>query len=215
MSEISRDFVSPKLARLLERCGYKEACVRQYAYDNAVIDGFIDPDIHCMGKGSVLCPTIQAVCRWLREEHFIHIMVDCLGRKNYLPTVQMTKSDVDKVINGNESKIGGNGFDTFEEAMETAILYCLTEIIGRKDGEDRKKAHEIGWENTKTYDPNLSKECWAEMAAIDMASWKEKQMVEKTIQWLATHAELYGGFNSGRLNDMVEAFKKDMENTKD
>jgi len=206
MSEISRDFVSPKLARLLQRCRYKEACVRQYAYDDAVIDGFIDPDTHYMGKGNVLCPTIQAVCRWLREEHFIHIMVDCLGRKNYLPTIQMTNSDVDKVMS--------DSFDTFEEAMETAIEYCLTEIIGRKDC-DRKKAHEIGWENSKHYDPNLSKECWAEMAAIDMAGWKRKQMVEKTIQWLATHAELYGGFNSGRLNDMVEAFKKDMENNKD
>ena len=39
---------------------------------------------------------------------------------------------------------------------------------------NRSKAHEIGWENSKNYDPNLSKECWAEMAAIDMGGWKDK-----------------------------------------
>lgn len=37
------------------------------------------------------------------------------------------------------------------------------------------KAHQIAWETSKDYDPLLSKEAWCEMAALDMASWLEKQ----------------------------------------
>lgn len=39
----------------------------------------------------------------------------------------------------------------------------------------RVKAHQIAWETSKHYDPSLSKESWCEMAALDMASWFEKQ----------------------------------------
>ena len=39
----------------------------------------------------------------------------------------------------------------------------------------KKKAHQIAWETSKHYDPNACKQEWCEMAAIDMASWLEKQ----------------------------------------
>lgn len=39
----------------------------------------------------------------------------------------------------------------------------------------KEKAHQIAWEMSKHYDPLLSKENWCEMAALDMASWLEKQ----------------------------------------
>lgn len=39
----------------------------------------------------------------------------------------------------------------------------------------KEKAHQIAWETSKHYDPLLSKEGWCEMAALDMASWLEKQ----------------------------------------
>lgn len=39
----------------------------------------------------------------------------------------------------------------------------------------KEKAHQIAWETSKDYDPSLSKESWCEMAALDMASWLEKQ----------------------------------------
>lgn len=40
---------------------------------------------------------------------------------------------------------------------------------------DKEKAHQIAWETSKHYDPLLSKESWCEMAALDMASWKNEQ----------------------------------------
>ena len=39
----------------------------------------------------------------------------------------------------------------------------------------KEKARQIAWETSKHYDPLLSKESWCEMAALDMASWLEKQ----------------------------------------
>lgn len=34
---------------------------------------------------------------------------------------------------------------------------------------------------------------------------------EKVIKWIALHAELYGGFNQGKLNSMCEDLRKTME----
>ena len=45
----------------------------------------------------------------------------------------------------------------------------------------KEKAHQIAWETSKDYDPLLSKEAWCEMAALDMASWLEKQGEQKPI----------------------------------
>jgi hypothetical protein len=44
----------------------------------------------------------------------------------------------------------------------------------------KEKAHQIAWEASKNYDPSLSKESWCEMAALDMASWFEKQGEKKS-----------------------------------
>ena len=35
----------------------------------------------------------------------------------------------------------------------------------------KEKAHEIAWEVSKHYDPNVCKQEWCKMAAMDMASW--------------------------------------------
>lgn len=39
----------------------------------------------------------------------------------------------------------------------------------------------------------------------------KKQWIDKATNWIALNAELYGGFNHGKLNEMVEKFKKSME----
>ena len=48
-------------------------------------------------------------------------------------------------------------------------------------------------------------------STLKMAAWKEQQMIEKMINWLALHAELYGSFNGRKLNEMAIAMKKAME----
>lgn len=48
-------------------------------------------------------------------------------------------------------------------------------------------------------------------SAIEMSTWKEQQMIEKMVNWIALHAEMYGSFNGGKLNEMAMAMKKAME----
>jgi len=38
-----------------------------------------------------------------------------------------------------------------------------------------------------------------------------KQAVDKAVNWLSLNAESYGDFNPGKLNDLVVAFRKAME----
>lgn len=40
---------------------------------------------------------------------------------------------------------------------------------------------------------------------------EHKVSVDKAVEWLSLNAELYGGFNPGKLTEMVEKFKKSME----
>ena len=40
---------------------------------------------------------------------------------------------------------------------------------------------------------------------------EHKVTVDKAVEWLSLNAELYGGFNHGKLTEMLEQFKKAME----
>ena len=51
----------------------------------------------------------------------------------------------------------------------------------------KEKAHQIAWETSKHYDPLLSKESWCEMAALDMASWIEKQGNQTILDYIQKH----------------------------
>lgn len=48
----------------------------------------------------------------------------------------------------------------------------------------REKAHEIGWQTSKHYDPNVCKQEWCEMAAMDMADWLLDNM------WISVEEQL-------------------------
>lgn len=43
------------------------------------------------------------------------------------------------------------------------------------------------------------------------AKWADSSIVEKVMEWLSLNAEFYGGFNGGKLNEMVCKLKKAME----
>ena len=76
---------------------------------------------------------------------------------------------------------------------------------------DKEKADEISEHYaTSHYFPN-DEELAAYNAAIQMAKWKKQQMIDKAIEWLSLNAELYGGFNPGKLVEMVEKFRNAME----
>ena len=83
---------------------------------------------------------------------------------------------------------------------------------------NREKAEALGKIHARQYHHNTHPELNTnsefvfsnneiEIACNEMAEW----MIEKAVTWLALHAEMYGGFNYGKLNEMVENFKQAME----
>ena len=50
---------------------------------------------------------------------------------------------------------------------------------------DEEKAHQIAWEDTKHYDPNVCKQEWVEMGAREMATWKDEQFAKERKELIA------------------------------
>lgn len=47
--------------------------------------------------------------------------------------------------------------------------------------------------------------------AIEMAEWKEQQMINKACSWLLLNASVFGYFKKMKLQNMVEEFAKAMK----
>ena len=73
-------------------------------------------------------PTLEEAQRWLRDVKGIHIMLDCIGAKNWKPTVQDMYGEKDYVIEGEESRMGFNGFDSYEIALDIAIKDVVNKL---------------------------------------------------------------------------------------
>lgn len=110
---ITEDYCSEEITSLLEENGYVGPT---YIYLDK--DGFRVKKI-----------TLQSAMKWLREAHNLNIMIDCVGSRNYIPTIQFMDNGKDITIEGKDSRIGGNGFDSYEDACEAAIKYCLKNLV--------------------------------------------------------------------------------------
>lgn len=139
MKKINEDYVSLETAKLLKSKGFDVPVSTFYnpkyrgkkvSNGTALINYNADPE-----DGSELCsaPTLQMTCKWLREIH------------NYIITF-----DYDSYESADDSSITETGYsftlqrkekpteyeyihdwvyDTYEEAVETAIKYCLTNLL--------------------------------------------------------------------------------------
>lgn len=122
---ITEDYVSFETAKLLKEKGFNEDS--WFHYD---ADGDIVTRGYRLNKPEdIPAWTLQMAMKWLRKVHNLHIMVDCIGAENYIPTIQFTRNSKDIEIKSKISKIGGNGFDSNEQAIDAAIKYCLENLI--------------------------------------------------------------------------------------
>ena len=121
---ITEDYVSFEIAKLLKEKGFNEKL--QYYYD---IDGIL---VRCSrGKyfsnksNAFIAPTLQMAIKWLREVHNISIepLVDFGSGDEYWWT-----ADVGYIKkNGLIDELCG--YNSYEEACESAIKYCLENLI--------------------------------------------------------------------------------------
>ena len=137
MATITEDYVSFETAKLLKEKGFDWNCESKRFYPEPYYDQE-SPD-------GVYSPTFQMAMKWLREVHNIDIVIDAavgmLGVKVYVPLISRYKPLKDAPSKVHQIKRGiyykdDKGvipalqhFDSYEEAVEAAIKYCLENLI--------------------------------------------------------------------------------------
>ena len=119
---ISEDYVSFETAKLLKEKGFDAdiTTYRDYFIQNGNI---VIPLQECIGKDKIKTPTLQLTMKWLREIHQLHIGI--LVAYNYFPR----RYRYHIMHTENVETYSQNDFDTYEQACEVAIKYCLENLI--------------------------------------------------------------------------------------
>ena len=130
---ITEDYVSLEIAKLLKGKGFDEYCFATYSTeigDFITVGPIKNSEIDADKDDTYICtaPTHQMVMKWLREIKNIEIDVSLSalnadGTKEYMYDVFFTD---ERYIENAKIKAG---FKTYEEAVEAAIKYCLTDLI--------------------------------------------------------------------------------------
>jgi hypothetical protein len=124
MTTITEDYVSFEIAKLLKEKGFNEGCNSYFISDNeiALIPNRRDFNNHGVYLSA---PTQQMVMQWLRDVHdiFIKLEYDVDEDIQWHPSLALIKGN--KYIHTNELQ----WYDTYEQACEAAIKYCLKNLI--------------------------------------------------------------------------------------
>lgn len=136
---ITEDYVSFETAKLLKEKGFDEYGMYFYTLKDEGREGYksnkrlgelahnSSPDLK---ERAVSCPTLQMAVKWLREKHNQNITVKAhnnvaRAKTIYYAEVQNLSEPAEKgfCVNGCTFK------DTYEEAVDYAIRYCLENLI--------------------------------------------------------------------------------------
>ena len=146
---ITEDYVSFEVAKLLKEKGFNEDCLKVYIngeLKNVITKESIGECTHCYNSwlypGDATAPTHQMAMKWLRETYKLHIEVEALKpyvldntKKRTVPSdrVEFHASIIftDQWNDALEEfkNIGVGWYSTYEEAVEAALKYCLTNLI--------------------------------------------------------------------------------------
>ena len=127
---ITEDYVSFEVAKLLKEKGFDWNTDKQFNSDKIVGDYNIT-DRSRYPERYLDAPTLQMAMKWLREEHhyYIQVMLDSWvrgGRLGYYVVIQKTDSDFEMMLG---DALDEFFYQTYEEACEAAIKYCLENLI--------------------------------------------------------------------------------------
>ena len=142
---ITEDYVSFEIAKLLKEKGFDEICRAVYVIRDErlvhctrhnIFDFTNNERIKEVGDGdtAILAPTIQMTMRWLREVHHIHINLDIHWL--YFANALGWMYTIEKILENGVDYVSSEGdendktfYSTYEEACESAIKYCLKNLI--------------------------------------------------------------------------------------
>lgn len=128
------DYVSFETAKLLKEKGFNEPCECLYDTENndvSIVNGWMNISNSELEEREFVCysaPTLQMAMKWLREKRIVIVPVP------YSFTLNGEVSQwVYSIWCGDNLEIDADFaddlFDSYEEACEAAIKYCLENLI--------------------------------------------------------------------------------------
>lgn len=124
----TEDYVSFETAKLLKEKGFNEVCEMFYCKPhegymrNRKCNEWRNSDLR--ENMTCTCPTLQMAVKWLREKR-IFIVLDIISFDlNDLPVWNF-----DICLDSNHEYRSSDYFDSYEQACETAIKYCLKHLL--------------------------------------------------------------------------------------
>ena len=127
---ITEDYCSFELSKLLEEKGFDGECVGCYWDSKKTFDVNYEPLSYSDGDlrdEVILAPTHQMAMKWLREVHNIIIVIEPHSY-NYIEE-KTSSYDFSIWYGDNYEHPLTTNYSTYEEAVEAALKYCLTELI--------------------------------------------------------------------------------------
>lgn len=133
---ITEDYVSFETAELLKEKGFNESTSMVYmSYGDLCkctrYDSICNSSYNDITKNYFECtaPTLQRAMKWLRKVHKIHIQIWILEEKGYWFNIEKILNAQYKHKSLYSSGLEDIYFETYEEAVEAAIKYCLENLI--------------------------------------------------------------------------------------
>ena len=121
---ITEDYISFETAKLLKEKGFAEPIGTAY-WKNGEEIGLSNPvdELAQQSHNIIFRPTLQMAMKWLREVHNWHFYIRITSDSKYCFVFQRT--------NGNyyTSSEFDAKYDTYEQACNAAIKYCLENLI--------------------------------------------------------------------------------------
>ena len=123
---ITEDYCSYEVSKLLKEKGFDGECVGCYWDPKKTFDINYEPSRYSDGDlrdEVVLAPTHQMAMKWLREEHKLSIEISSTESDKWVACVYeigVTRNFVEAYI---------STYDTYKEAIDAALKYCLTNLI--------------------------------------------------------------------------------------
>ena len=121
---IKEAYCSFEISKLLKEKGFDETCYLKYdneGYLSINYIGYVNSE-KSNDDFYALAPTHQMVMAWLRKKN-ISIEPSALNAHSWVYTIY-------KLLNNKVKELyNDGGFDSYEEAAETAIKYCLENLI--------------------------------------------------------------------------------------
>ena len=115
---ITEDYVSFETAKLLKEKGFVKFPYACFTHDGVGVCGYVGTN------SDIMRPTLQMAMKWLREKEQLIIMLDferptCIEYKIYKYEPEIARKDL----------LYYNYEESYEEACEAAIKYCLETLI--------------------------------------------------------------------------------------